>query len=102
MMHGCVIYQKTPIALVDAVEQGKVMVITNSGQGYEFRNIVKTSDEIYLGINEGDTMNLNDELIDEVYLKDKFMSILATIGVSYFPALLVAAVLNMFLDAIDN
>lgn len=102
MMQSCVIYKKTPVPLVDAVDQGKVMVITDSGQGYEFRNILKTSDEIYLGVNKSDTINLNNKLITEVYLKDKTKSTLATIGVAYLPTLLVLGVINNLTGLLDN
>ena len=95
LIQSCVIYQKTPVVLEEAVEHGRVMVITDSGQGYEFRKIMKSDDQLYLGVNKGDTLNLSNELISEVYLNNKALTFLASAGLSYLAISVVAATISI-------
>src|SRR5210317_1803123 len=79
IIQSCVVYQKVPVSLANAVEKGNAKVITTSGEELKFSDILNKNDSIYIGvINKNETLSLNEELIYRIYLKSETNSIFAT------------------------
>ena len=84
LLQSCLVYKSIPVALSNAVDKGKVKVITNEGETLRFQNIRFASfSESYLGMGEV-IMELKEEEISEIYLLNKS----GTIGVSILVSVL--------------
>ena len=85
LLQTCVVYQKTPVAISEAHDRGKVMVITNADEKLMFKKIIQ-KDSIYYGLTTkrgGDiTQQLNVDEVMAIYLKDQNRSNRATIIVT--------------------
>jgi hypothetical protein len=93
LSQSCVIYQKTPVALSEAHDRGKVKVITNTDEKLMFKKIIQ-KDSIYYGLTpkrrkiDGKqgwvdiTQQLNVDEVRAIYLKDQNRSNTATITIT--------------------
>ena len=79
-LQSCVVYQKTPVNIGYAIERGKVKVVANSGKKSKYKNISFSSDGSYIGMKGGNSYNINEEDISEIFLKDFKKSKWGTIG----------------------
>ena len=102
LLQSCVVYQKNPVPLSEALDKDKVKVITNTNEKLKFKKVIQ-KDSIYYGVNNKKLKNdygayewteityqLMDSEIESIFLKDKSRSVWATVGL--IPAAIVASV----------
>lgn len=68
LLQSCVVYQKQSVSIYQAVEKGKVKVVTNSGRKVIFNNIIKEGGNYY-GIYNFDRIPLDTTRTYSFYLK---------------------------------
>ena len=91
LLQGCVVYQKTPVSVEDAVDKGKVKLITEQGQKIKYKKIIQR-DSIYYGYDLKKLKNVDGEFewteityrlmeieIESVHIQDKKKSTNRTI-----------------------
>ncbi len=91
LLESCVVYQKIPIALSEAHDRGKVKVITNTDEKLKFKKII-IEDSVYYGFDRKKLKNeygefewvditrqLNVDVVEAIYLKDRKKSIVRTV-----------------------
>lgn len=68
-IQSCVVYQKTPVSLSKAYDQGQVKVKGYSGRTMTFNNI-SFEDGVYFGIDKDFKVIIDSTSIQAVHLKD--------------------------------
>ena len=93
LLQSCVVYQKNSVPLSEACDEGKVKVISKTGEELKFKNIFQ-KDSNYYGLNQKKLKNnygvyewtditipLYADGVEAIYLKNKAKSIIGTISI---------------------
>ena len=67
LLQSCVFYQKVPISLNDAQDQGKAKAVSKLGKTLLFKNII-VEDSLYYGVTK--TFNMQLDSTVTIYLKN--------------------------------
>ena len=91
LLQSCVVYQKTSVSLEEAVDKGKVKLITKKGEKVKYKKIIQ-KDSIYYGFDLKKLKNVDgvfewneityqlwDTEIESIHIKDKEKSTTRTI-----------------------
>lgn len=91
LLQSCVVYQKTPVSLLQAEQSKKrVKLKTSADQTYNFKQLVLEEEQFYgLRKEKGGLVKIaiTDPAATEVFLRSKSKSTLATIGLILVPVI---------------
>ncbi len=89
LLQSCVVYQNTPVSLVEAEQSKKrVKIKTNSNRTYRFEQIVLDQEQFYgLKKEKGEMVRIVISDYNEVFLQSKRKSAWTTIAVIAVPTI---------------
>ena len=93
LAQSCVVYQKVSVPIEDAYDQGRVKMITKSGDKMIFNKIIFANNVTYFGVTGRKTISnilIDPNNIESIYLQNKKKSTVGTILVLIPISLLVA------------
>ena len=69
LLQSCTVYHNSSVSLEEAVDKGKVKVITNYGSTFEF-NKIEQKGSVYYGVGQNDTIQINSNDLSQIQVAD--------------------------------
>ena len=105
LLQSCVAYQKTSVSLNDAVNEGKVVVITTRAHHIKY-NGIEYVEGIYYGRDNYTSVALDSIQISSIHLEDikksKTQKIFLVIGVSVLMVIGIIIMVKVGIDMIED
>ena len=80
LVQSCVAYQNTSVSMNQAVDQGRVKVVSKEGNKQRLQEIIKKEDQFYGVLNRDITIPIDSASIEAVYKYDRGKSTGQTLG----------------------